>query len=336
MTSTLPPIVQAVSGAVGSAFANALTYPLDLATTRLQLHRKRTSTSGLYDGIRILAHVIRRYGLTALYDGIVTDTSASLVSKCVSHLLELIARLTGAVFATITSTPFCETAVLRYRYNNTKTKISLPVLQELFLGFIAGVASRAVSMPLNLITLRLQAERNADDDDEESSDEDHAVGLSSVVELIYNEHGLSGFWRGFQTTVLLSLNPSITLAVFQIYRRAIDRLSRSRSSAIKPSPKEAFIGGAVSSSIAVAILYPLILAKVRLQAQRKTTSTSTLGSIFVDASKSPGGLYQGLEMQVVKGFLGQGVSFLIKERIEQFIVGSYLRSRRKHGKLNVT
>ncbi|KAK0195939.1 mitochondrial carrier domain-containing protein [Armillaria mellea] len=300
MTSTLPPIVQAVSGAVGSAFANGLTYPLGLATTRLQLHRKRTSTSGLHDGIRVLVHIIRRYGLTALYDGIMTDTGASLVSNfCYYYVYS-----------------FLRNSVLRYRF---KAKTSLPVLQELFLGFIAGVASRAVSMPLNLITLRLQAERDADD--EENSDEGQEVA----------SYGLSGFWRGFQTTILLSLNPSITLAVFQIYRRVVDRLSRSRSSAIKPSPQEAFIGGAVSSSIAVAILYPLILAKARLQARRKTTSTSSLGSILLDASKSPGGMYQGLEMQVVKGFLGQGVSFLIKERIEQFIVESYLRSRRKHG-----
>lgn len=178
MTSTFPPIVQAVSGAVGSAFANGLTYPLDLATTRLQLYRKRTSTNGLYDGIRILVHIIRRYGLTALYDGIMTDTGASLMSNfCYYYVYS-----------------FLRNSVLRYRYKDTKAKISLPVLQELFLGFIAGVASRAVSMPLNLVTLRLQAERDADD--EENSDKDQAVGLSSVVKLIYSEHGLSGFWRG--------------------------------------------------------------------------------------------------------------------------------------------
>ncbi|KAK0212344.1 hypothetical protein DFS33DRAFT_1280822 [Desarmillaria ectypa] len=158
-------------------------------------------------------------------------------------------------------------------------------------------------MPLNLITLRLQAERDADDA-EDNSDEDQVVGLSSVVKLIDSECGLFEFWRGFQTNILLSLNPSITLAVFQIYRRVVDRPSRSRSSAIKPSSKEAFIGGAVSSSIAVAILYPLILAKVRLQAQRKTTSAATLGSILLGALKSLGGLYQGFEMQTAKDFLG--------------------------------
>ena len=30
MTSTLPPVVQAISGSIGSATANSLTYPLDL------------------------------------------------------------------------------------------------------------------------------------------------------------------------------------------------------------------------------------------------------------------------------------------------------------------
>lgn len=41
MTSTLPPLVQAFSGAVGSATANAVSYPLDLVTTRLQTTKSK-------------------------------------------------------------------------------------------------------------------------------------------------------------------------------------------------------------------------------------------------------------------------------------------------------
>lgn len=41
MTSNLPPLVQAVSGAVGSAAANAIVYPLDLVSTRLQTTSSR-------------------------------------------------------------------------------------------------------------------------------------------------------------------------------------------------------------------------------------------------------------------------------------------------------
>lgn len=46
MASTLPPLVQAVSGAIGSASANALVYPLDLVTTRLQLTRSKKIRGG--------------------------------------------------------------------------------------------------------------------------------------------------------------------------------------------------------------------------------------------------------------------------------------------------
>lgn len=41
MTSTLPPLVQAFSGAMGSATANAVSYPLDVVTTRLQTTKSK-------------------------------------------------------------------------------------------------------------------------------------------------------------------------------------------------------------------------------------------------------------------------------------------------------
>ena len=36
-------------------------------------------------------------------------------------------------------------------------------------------------------------------------------------------------------------------------------------------------------------------------------------------------VYQGLEMQILKGFFGQGVTFLVKRRIEQLVVDAYVR-----------
>ena len=41
MTSALPPLVQACSGALGSATANAVSYPLDLVATKLQISTRR-------------------------------------------------------------------------------------------------------------------------------------------------------------------------------------------------------------------------------------------------------------------------------------------------------
>jgi adenine nucleotide transporter 17 len=75
MTSVLPPFVQAASGSLGAATANALTYPLDLITTRIQVADKGTS-------IRKQLHA---HGLSSFYDGIGSDTGATLLSRSVAH-----------------------------------------------------------------------------------------------------------------------------------------------------------------------------------------------------------------------------------------------------------
>ena len=71
----------------------------------------------------------------------------------------------------------------------------LSILEELSLGFLAGVASRAISTPLSLITLRLQTERSNDGGDDDSPERPNS-GVSAVVKKIYEEEGLAGFWKG--------------------------------------------------------------------------------------------------------------------------------------------
>jgi adenine nucleotide transporter 17 len=73
MTSVLPPFVQAASGSLGSATANALTYPLDIITTRIQAADKGTS----------IRKQLYTQGLSSFYDGIEADTGATLISRSV-------------------------------------------------------------------------------------------------------------------------------------------------------------------------------------------------------------------------------------------------------------
>lgn len=252
------------------------------------------------------------------------------------------------------------------------------LFEELLLGFIAGVASRAISTPLNLVTLKMQTER--EDSDVKPTKAPQPAGVIDALKLIYKEHGLIGFWRGFQMSALLSLNPSITLACFQVYRRVLEVLKttsprkairvvqqKGLSNSIKnspsptanPNPREAFFGAATSNTIAVSILYPLILGKKRLQASEKN---ATMTEILVDAylgkdiaqekqdvaiEPSIEGLYQGWSVKVIVGFLSQGVTFLVKSRyvdicflratpefdyvsrIEQLVIAAYLLRLRR-------
>ncbi|KAJ6491658.1 mitochondrial carrier domain-containing protein [Mycena vitilis] len=330
MTSTLPPLVQAFSGAIGSASANTLTYPLDLITTRLQLEspEKAKRSSGFHGAIRILRKIIRKKGFQELYTGLGTDTAATLLSNFFYFYFYAFLRYL------LTSR--------RISSSGKTTTLARPykpgLAEEVLLGFIAGVASRAVSTPLNIVTLRLQVEQENDpDEDTIPGMEEPASGVSDVVKKIYKEQGLLGFWRGFKTTTLLSLNPALTLALFQVFRRVLDRASTTTGA--NPKPSQAFLGAAVSNSIAAAILYPLMLSKTRLQATSATSMREVLRDAYTGRGRStarlPGkfpsenigipGLYQGLTMQIAKGFLSQGVTFLVKGRVEQLIVEMYAR-----------
>ncbi|KAF9075517.1 mitochondrial carrier domain-containing protein [Rhodocollybia butyracea] len=362
MTSTLPPLIQAISGSIGSACANTLTYPLDLVTTRVQLSSPETGkgkekafdssakTLAIHElrAIRILRTIVHSHGIGALYDGILTDTASTLVSNFLYFYIYSFLRKFAIRYLTGLRSSNISSSTSKSSPSKPIPSVKLTILQDLALGFLSGVASRAVSMPLSIITLRLQTERENEEINDEN--ENRNDKLARAVRKIYQEQGLSGFWRGFNTTILLSLNPSITLAFFQLFRRILT-LSRPRlpvqgkPAVLDPTPIEAFFSGAVSSSIAATLLYPLILSKTRLQASRSSSNISnappTLRTVMLDAyrgryphgasnkSSITGikGLYQGLEMQILKGFFNQGVTFLVKGRIEQLIVQAYMRHK---------
>ncbi|KIJ66051.1 hypothetical protein HYDPIDRAFT_151854 [Hydnomerulius pinastri MD-312] len=311
MTSILPPFVQAASGSLGAASANALTYPLDLITTRIQANK-----------LQSFRKLLSSHRLSSFYDGITTDTGATLLSSFLYYYAY---------------------SFLRALFVRGKSKTAmLSVPQELAIGYLSGIASRAVTTPLNIITVRMQTEREDDDVDvkaeaqsRESSSTPASLSFRAVCHQIYDEDGLLGFWKGFTTTFLLSLNPAITLYLFQLFRRVVLR-GKERAS---PPPGQAFLGGALSNTIAVTLLYPLILAKTLIQATRKHSETNSQSTRFhppptirgtlaeLYATNGAPGLYRGLGSQVLKGVLRQGTALMVKQRIEQLVVQAYLRQR---------
>ncbi|KAL6302941.1 mitochondrial carrier domain-containing protein [Sparassis latifolia] len=194
---------------------------------------------------------------------------------------------------------------------STLVSVLLPLPVELAVGYIAGIASRAVSMPLSLITVRLQSAGGEGED--EDGDDGKRKGVPPVVDIvrsIYTEQGLCGFWAGFAPTLPLALTPALTLLFFQLF-------SRIQSGRI-PAYMRAFLDGALSNALALAVLYPLVLAKVRVQAWRDMS----MFAVWREAFRSAGwaGLYHGLTAILLKGFVSQGITMLVKQRIEQAVM----------------
>jgi solute carrier family 25 (peroxisomal adenine nucleotide transporter), member 17 len=140
---------------------------------------------GIKGAVYLLHHIIHKHGLSALYDGVETDTGATIIS--------------GFLYYYFYS--FLRSLLTRRRSASSLPKSKVPTLrvaEELGLGFAAGLASKLISTPLSVITVRLQTEREDAEDDEILYDEEvkKVGGINNVIGRIYKEDGLVGFWRG--------------------------------------------------------------------------------------------------------------------------------------------
>ena len=64
----------------------------------------------------------------------------------------------------------------------------------------------------------------------------------------------------------------------------------------------------------MALLYPLILAKTRVQTSN--TNTKSIRAVLEESYRLAGvaGLYHGIEIVLIKGFLNQGWTMMTKQR----------------------
>jgi hypothetical protein len=141
------------------------------------------------------------------------------------------------------------------------------------------------------------------DEESEDGDYQASPSALKIAREIYDEQGIGGFWSGFQSTIILvrppsslpilplfylpgpspivilihflffqpvslpltshplqTLNPAITYYTFAALQRALIPAKHREH----PRPAQTFLCGAVASAFASFVVYPLILAKVRL------------------------------------------------------------------------
>ncbi|KIM29719.1 hypothetical protein M408DRAFT_106520 [Serendipita vermifera MAFF 305830] len=210
----------------------------------------------------------------------------------------------------------------------------LSIPEELLIGFLSGVVSKGLTTPLSVITVQLQSEADEDTDEINAQKQGHVgdqvrmpgSNIRRVIHQIYSDAGIGGFFKGMSTTVILSANPALTMLFLQAFRRMFLR-GRDRE---QPTGAQGFLGGALSNSLALLILYPLVLAKTKLQSYSKGVAGSpTLFSVIRDIVNKYGmaALYQGLLAQLFKGFFNQGVTIMVKQRIEKGLIKMYHYTR---------
>lgn len=220
---------------------------------------------------------------------------------------------------------------------------SLPALEEIGVGVLAGAFSKFFTTPIQQIVTRKQTAAMMK---QESSTT--IPPLSSTRDIaweIRREKGVQGFWSGYSASLILTLNPSITM----LLHKALLRLVVPRANRDNPGARMTFLLAAISKVLASTVTYPFSLAKTRAQVSSQEPSSGTgetsdkeksndaLGSRALQArqrtvfstilriAQTEGiwGLYQGLGAEVLKGFFSHGITMLMKDRIHAVIISLY-------------
>ena len=345
--TALPALGHAVAGAAGSAVSNLCTYPLDLIITRLQIQRRlRNDLSepgeNGYRGLRDAVEKIfaNEGGVSGFYTGVLSDTGKTIADSFLFFLTY---------------------NFLRQRRIMARDKGSsaamLPAIEELAVGFAAGGFTKLLTTPIANIVTRKQASALTSSppppsarirDSSSSSSISTSPSASQIARDILDQKGPLGFWSGYSASLILTLNPSLTFFLFETFKRLLPRAKRDN-----PPAAAIFFMAATSKACASAITYPFSIAKSRAQAggkdeqeseeeagekmkgasgaalssgrnQRmaaKTTIFSTL--LLIAQTEGIQGLYEGLHLEVAKGFFNHGITMIVKQMIHRMIIQAY-------------
>ncbi|ODQ65510.1 mitochondrial carrier [Nadsonia fulvescens var. elongata DSM 6958] len=313
MSQSLPPWGKAVAGATGAVTANLLVYPLDIVKTKLQIqvntktkkNQKQAEKSEKGNDTHYrsawdaLQKIYQKESLPGLYKGL----AISLVGTATTNFAYF--YWYGFVRERY-SARIARSATIQHAGSR---RMEFSTATELALGAVAGALAQMCTMPIGVITTRLQAPVRRHGYDSTKALASRSV--KTTIREIWHEDGPRGFWCGLKASLVLVSNPSITYGsaarIRNIFFNGRPRLSIA----------ENFLIGACSKAIATVSTQPLIVAKTMQQAGTQKTFTEALA--FLLRHDGIWGLFKGLGPQLSKGVLVQGLLFMIKDKVEIFI-----------------
>ncbi|OSS54446.1 hypothetical protein B5807_00152 [Epicoccum nigrum] len=323
----LPALGHATSGALGTAISKLITYPLDLVVARLQVQKQlqgeneRPRYDGILDAIEKIYE--REGGLPAFYNGVPHEVFKGVTDSFLFFLAYSYVR--------------------QSRLAANGGRKSLGALEEIGVGVVAGAFSKLCTTPIqNIVTRKQTAAMTAL---EGSTGIPPASSTRDIAYEIRKEKGLQGFWSGYSASLILTLNPSMTMLLHKVLLRLLVPQSKRDD----PGAGITFLIAATSKALASTITYPFQLAKTRAQVSSQKPSdpageTSefekagaqlrsravrarqrTVFATILRIAQTEGfsGLYQGLGGEVLKGFFSHGITMLMKERIHSVIISLY-------------
>uniref|UniRef100_A0A0A9D1X3 Peroxisomal membrane carrier protein n=1 Tax=Arundo donax TaxID=35708 RepID=A0A0A9D1X3_ARUDO len=210
------------------------------------------------------------------------------------------------------------------------------MLQSLTVAALSGCVNVLLTNPIWVVVTRMQTHRKAnkqqspqgltcalDKDPESAITESTPCKTIDVIQELYKEAGVLGFWKGVIPALIMVSNPAIQ---FMLYETLLKKLKKRRASNFKGAngltALEIFLLGAIAKLGATVVTYPLLVVKARLQAKQmidddKRHRYKGTFDAFTKMMHYEGlrGLYKGMGTKIVQSVFASAMLFMIKEEL---------------------
>ncbi|KAK4111837.1 mitochondrial carrier [Canariomyces notabilis] len=191
-------------------------------------------------------------------------------------------------------------------------------LQVTAAGATAGLISRFVIAPLDVVKIRLQLQHHSLSDPLTHADARGGPvykGTLPTLRHIVRTEGVTGLWKGNVPAELLYV--CYSAVQFTTYRSATLLLHSGLGEGAIPAPAESFVAGAVAGAAATAATYPLDLLRTRFAAQGNDRVYTGLLRAVRQIAREEGfrGFFRGLAPGLAQIVPFMGVFFAVYETL---------------------
>ncbi|CAK5180351.1 unnamed protein product [Aphanomyces euteiches] len=283
-------LVEASAGSLGALFACLVLFPLDVAKTKHQASTDKTEKKKTT--LTIVKKIYDEEGIAGLFVGLGPKAAHTVCGLTMLPLVTVIVQVLQNFFY------FYWYSWLKALYE--KTRGPLTTTANLSIGALAGAINMTITLPLDVVSTRIQTS-------------DASTSTVELVHQLYKEDGLLSFWKGYIPSLVLVTNPSIFYTIFDRLKLRVAR---------ELSAMEAFVLAAIAKSIATIVTYPIIRAKVIMQAEKSKTSSGSMVQVLDRIWQQDGvaGFFQGCNAQLLNTVFKSALLLMTKEQIGQLTV----------------
>jgi solute carrier family 25 thiamine pyrophosphate transporter 19 len=194
--------------------------------------------------------------------------------------------------------------------DHLRTGSDISRTESIICGGMAGLVSRFVISPLDVIKIRLQLGVNTG----------HSVApgkmLWTTVTSLYRNEGIRVFWKGNVPAEYLYI--MYGAVQFTTYK-ATTRFCRQNADWI-PDSFKLFIAGSTAGFAATTLTYPLDLLRTRFAADSSKQRSSVIGSVYrIHRAEGVRGFFRGLSPTLLSIVPNLGIFFVVYEQVRKVL-----------------